>query len=222
MDRAAYLTPHTAGDYEKMTQDGSRLFLSKDGKVGYVISKQGDLQNLFNNHGPRGAGAAAVASAIGNGARTLDCFGPFLPRLYHQMGFRAFQTLRFADEYAPEGWDYQEFGRPDVVFMELPDGAPTKFAKIMEGVGHQGEYVHPTDVVGYETRFDYTKARQPMSKESTSNSGIPDPKPREEQAREWNGGVEMARALGMIDDEDAEWFSRPVEDFADAEHPPAD
>jgi hypothetical protein len=111
--RKEFLTEHS---HEEL--GGSRVFQSDDGHAGFVLSPQGDLQNVFRNPGGTpGAGRAAVEQAISAGAKTLDAYDGFLPDLYQQAGFREVGRMKFVDEFAPEGWDYEKYGRPDVVFM---------------------------------------------------------------------------------------------------------
>ena len=43
--------------------------MNKEKTVGVAVDKNGDLQNLFNNGGPKGAAADMVAAAIGHGAK---------------------------------------------------------------------------------------------------------------------------------------------------------
>lgn len=113
------LTPHSEREMA-----ASRVFVSEDGMSGYAISPEGDLQNVFNNGGVPGAGKAAVLDAIKNGARTLDAYDGFLPAYYAKMGFVETARMKFVDEFAPEGWNYTENGRPDVVFMSYQGGNP--------------------------------------------------------------------------------------------------
>lgn len=52
----------------------------------------------------------------------LDCFDTVLPTLYADAGFVPVARFAWNDDYAPDGWDYQQFGRfnggqPDVMFM---------------------------------------------------------------------------------------------------------
>jgi GNAT superfamily N-acetyltransferase len=110
--RPSFLTSSSAEDLAS-----HRLFLSPDKTVGYAIDPKGDLQNVFNNGGPKGSGRAAVDHAIANGATTLDAFDGYLPNLYAQHGFEAYGRMPFNREYAPPGWDYAAHGEPDVVFM---------------------------------------------------------------------------------------------------------
>jgi hypothetical protein len=116
-DRSAFLSPKTSEELK-----GDRLYLSGDGKSGYALDHSGDLQNLFNNGGPRGAGRIALIDAIKQGATTLDAFDPYLPELYAKYGFVPTGRMKFADEYAPAGWNYEAHGRPDVVFMAYRGG----------------------------------------------------------------------------------------------------
>lgn len=115
--RGQFLSSHSADELQD-----HKLYLAYDGKVGYALDTSGDLQNLFNNGGPKGAGTEALISAIKNGATTLDAFDNFLPGLYSRVGFKAVARLPFNREYAPEGWNYGRDGTPDVVFMAYRGG----------------------------------------------------------------------------------------------------
>jgi len=100
-----------------------RIFLSEDKKSGFVIKNGDDLVSVFSTRG-HGAGDAIVECAIAAGARRLDCFSTVLPRFYASHGFRPVARLTFDPNYAPEGWDYNYFGKynegkPDIIFMVL-------------------------------------------------------------------------------------------------------
>lgn len=86
------------GEYTESGLAGARCFLSDDGATGFVIDGA-DLQGLYNV-GPAGRGSLAVQHAIRNGARTLDCFEPFLPAYY---GAHGFVTDRYEDNWTPGG-----------------------------------------------------------------------------------------------------------------------
>jgi hypothetical protein len=97
-----------------------KLFVSADGHSGYAIAPDGDLQMVFSNvEAPRGQGAEAVRHAIANGATKLDAFAGWLPNYYKQFGFEETSRIKWDDQYAPVGWNYAQYGRPDVVFMAL-------------------------------------------------------------------------------------------------------
>jgi hypothetical protein len=116
-DMGAFLTRHAPDEldgYEIITRDGA----------GVLVSPDGDIQNLFNNGDTKGIGRELTREATRAGGRTLDCFDGFLPGFYESLGFRETGRMRFDREYAPEGWNFDRFGTPDVVFMayapELP------------------------------------------------------------------------------------------------------
>jgi DNA (cytosine-5)-methyltransferase 1 len=88
------LTPYTVEDLAER-----RCFLSPDLLTGFVIDKAGDFGNLFNV-GPKGRGVGAVAAAVRHGARTLDCFDPWLPVWYERQGWK---VERREDNWTPGG-----------------------------------------------------------------------------------------------------------------------
>jgi hypothetical protein len=112
-NRPQYLSDNPVEDLAK-----SRLFLSDDGRVGYALSPDGYLGNIFNNGGPRGAGKEALIQALTDGAKTGDCFDGFLTQLYTDAGFKEVKRVPWDDQYAPKGWNYLTDGRPDVVYLE--------------------------------------------------------------------------------------------------------
>jgi hypothetical protein len=81
------------------------------------VDPHGDVQNVFNNGGPKGAGGKALVAAIENGGRTLDCYAGFLPRFYRQFGFVETGRMKFNPDFASKDWNFARDGHPDVVFM---------------------------------------------------------------------------------------------------------
>jgi hypothetical protein len=159
--RAWNLSPHSAEEFA-----ASKAFLSPDGKTGYMLSPEGDIQNLFNNGGPPKAGQAAFLHAIENGGKTLDAYagdGNFLPKLYAKFGFKPTEAMKFADEYAPAGWDYTADGRPDIIFMRYEGGDP---ATLHERIGTFAPYEHPGK---YTTDWDAAKQ---LTRESPHDTGV--------------------------------------------------
>jgi hypothetical protein len=114
--RAGFLSPYTPEELAN-----ARLYKASDMDVGYAITPEGDLINVFNNSGIEGAGAEAVIDALKNGARTLDCLGEDLVKYYQHFGFRIRETMAWDDAYAPKNWNYEKDGRPDVYFLEYPE-----------------------------------------------------------------------------------------------------
>lgn len=101
-----------------------RVTLKHNGTVGFALTPDGDMQNLFNNGGPKGAARELVFDGLRSGGKTLDAFAGYLTRLYRQYGFVETGRLKFNDEFAPAGWNVDNDGRPDVVFMAYRGGEP--------------------------------------------------------------------------------------------------
>lgn len=117
---AAFMSPLSEDDLK-----GRRVFMSKDRKTGYTIDENGDFGNLFNlPGGEAGRGSRAIIEGVQRGAKTLDCYDGHLTKLYVQHGFVPVARIKFNREYAPEGWDYDRFDNPDVVFMRYSGGDP--------------------------------------------------------------------------------------------------
>lgn len=110
---SVFLTPYTAEEYE---EKGAVCYLSADKQSGYALTREYDLISVFSLPGAN-QGKAAIKSAVANGAQTLDCIGDFLATLYSKFGFVEYDRLAWDDQYAPENWDYELRGRPDIVFM---------------------------------------------------------------------------------------------------------
>jgi hypothetical protein len=101
--------------------------MNKDKTVGVAIDKHGDLQNLFNNGGPKGAAANIVATAIAHGARTLDCYDGYLPDYYRNFGFRepaassSIQSLHMIGRAAPTLFSWRGMVTLIVPVMRSPE-----------------------------------------------------------------------------------------------------
>jgi hypothetical protein len=112
-----FLTPYTADQLKDV-----QLFLSEDGKVGYALTKDKDLINVFNNSDVKGAAQEAVVQAIVNGTETLDCYDIYLVGYYSRFGFKEYKRIAWDDKYKPVDWDYTRYGKPDTVYMRYEGG----------------------------------------------------------------------------------------------------
>ncbi len=122
-----FLTKYTDMEYAEL---GAVAYLSEDKRSGYAITKNYDLISVFSLPGAR-QGNAAMEDAIRNGARTLDCFDGFLPDFYRQYGFIEYKRVTWNDRYAPQEWNNEEFGSPDIVYMKRIRGKkPTRIFNI--------------------------------------------------------------------------------------------
>lgn len=115
------LPPHLRGmvtsyDPQQYRETDAQPFLAPDGLSGFAIKPDGELISVFSL--VSGRGDELVAAAVERGATKLDCFEPYLPRLYARHGFREVERYQWDDQYAPANWDYEKNGRPDVVVME--------------------------------------------------------------------------------------------------------
>lgn len=179
--RAAFLSP-----LSKEALAGKQAFINEEGTVGYLLDAEGDIANLFNNSGVKGAGRKAFVEGIQKGARTLDAFDPFLPEIYSQYGFEVTGRMKFNDDYAPEGWNYERDGRPDVVFMAYKGGDRGSIARRAEA-GEFTPYSSQTSSESsrYFTDYDEAKAvSRAAARDGESDLG---------GARDVEGGSEEVR-----------------------------
>lgn len=84
----------------------ARYYLTEDGQSGFGVTTDGELIGVFSLE--RGRGDQLVAAAILMGARRLDCFDGYLPKLYARHGFSEYDRK---PNWTPGG--------PDVVWMTL-------------------------------------------------------------------------------------------------------
>lgn len=87
--------------------------------AGVYIKNDGELAGLFNGSGVSGIGEKLVRTCIERGADHLNCFDGRLTSYYESLGFEEVNRIEWDEDYAPSGWDYGKFGKPDVVEMRL-------------------------------------------------------------------------------------------------------
>jgi hypothetical protein len=119
----ANITPYTSEDYSKF-----KTFLSADKQSGYAVKPGSlteagtdELVSVFSK--PKGRGAEMLQHAVDvGGAKQLDAFdiGGKLPKLYGSE-FKETSRMKFDPQYAPNDWDYQRVGTPDVIGMQLDE-----------------------------------------------------------------------------------------------------
>jgi len=101
-DKHAFLSDY---DASYLMKSGFQVFISKSGKTGFAIAKDGDLCNLFSTEH---RGGAAIKFAKKHGAKKLDCFDGKLVEIYKSHGFTEYKREK--------NWT---LGDPDVVYMHL-------------------------------------------------------------------------------------------------------
>jgi hypothetical protein len=119
----ANVTPYSADDYANF-----KTFLSADKQSGYAVKParmteagSDELISVFSKQKGRGNDILQHAVDVGK-AKQLDAFdiNNKLPSLYGQE-FKETSRFKFDPQYAPENWDYEKLGTPDVIGMKLDD-----------------------------------------------------------------------------------------------------
>jgi len=112
-EKGAFLSPHSAEELADHT-----VLQTPDGDTGVSVSSEGDIQNLYSmDDAPSGAGREMLQQAIEDGGRTLDCYDGMLSGFYASEGFREVGRMEHNPDLAPEAFDDDTYGEPDVVFM---------------------------------------------------------------------------------------------------------
>lgn len=101
---------------EEAAKEGT-VITDEDG--GVVVSKEGDIKGLFKRVSSKAKGVAQklLQKAIDAGGMKLDNFDTYLTPIYKKAGFRVVSRIPFNEEYAPDGWNKEKHGTPDVVAM---------------------------------------------------------------------------------------------------------
>lgn len=115
----ACVDEHSLEDLSKMKllrSDNGFVAVEKNGNINSVLR---DVRKPKTNNFLRDL----ILNAISNGGYKLDCFAIMsdkrggLAELYCRYGFIPVVKDHFNREFAPENWDYERDGEPDVVFM---------------------------------------------------------------------------------------------------------
>ena len=90
------------------TEDGSAM-----------VKANGDIVGVFKKIGSKAKGVAQdlLNRAVAAGGTKLDNFDGYLTKQYEKAGFRVVSRTPFNEKYAPEGWNKDKHGTPDVVAM---------------------------------------------------------------------------------------------------------
>jgi hypothetical protein len=101
---------------------GMNLYTMDEGRAGFAI-ENGMLVSVFKDPSSnvKGAMGTLIPAAIKAGANQLEAFDGFLTEQYAKYGFVEVDRIKWDDAYAPDGWDTQTQGRPDVVVMKLKE-----------------------------------------------------------------------------------------------------
>lgn len=152
--RQQFLSPNSAEDLAN-----HKLLTSADGTVGISVDPKGDIQNVFNNGGPKGGAAKAMVAAIANGGRTLDCYDGYLTRLYSRFGFAEDSRMKFNPDYAPAGWDHAKYDSPDIVFMSWRGYVDGQKGALEAAAKDRSTWKPPARSTIYDDDWDAAKER---------------------------------------------------------------
>ena len=149
---------------EELQEKGAIMILSKNGlagaAVGTVGKDKGNIFAVFKNKRSRAkyASAGLTIQAIGQGGNKLDCYDGGLRKMYSRTGFIPVARVAFNEEFAPEGWNYERDGKPDVVFwMHNGDDTNTVASKFGLDEEDGGYHIYtPEDIQALPVFDDVT------------------------------------------------------------------
>ena len=112
-DHGLFVAQHTVDEYRNMRH----LFVTLDGTAGIAITQDNDIVSVFNGGEKRGVLKTLLPLAIEHGGRKLDNYdSPGLSAMYELYGFNPISKVRFNSKFAPDDWNYERDGTPDIVF----------------------------------------------------------------------------------------------------------
>lgn len=120
--RANYLTPYTAEEFKKTK---TQTFQVRGYEIGFALKPMPDgnvdIISVHNNNSEqvKHIGNELIQSAIKHGGNQLDHFDGYLTDFYKKNGFKEYDRYTWDDQYAPKDWDYDKYGRPDVIMRRL-------------------------------------------------------------------------------------------------------
>ena len=110
----AFVDTYPVDQYEDLQKIGLA-----NGGAGIAVKKNGDIVSVFKNPKlkVKDAMSTLMPEAISRGGDHLDCFNGYLPGAYSLYGMKPVARLAFNRDYAPDGWNYERDGEPEVIFM---------------------------------------------------------------------------------------------------------
>lgn len=83
-----------------------------------IITEDGNMEGLFKyDSNAKGSAESVHRARVKLGAIKGDNFDGYITKLSKKVGFRVVSRLAFNEELAPDGWNKEKHGTPDVVFM---------------------------------------------------------------------------------------------------------
>lgn len=118
--RKSFLSKYTA---EELKNHNVQTYQLNGYHIGYALKPDEDGVDIISVHNNepniKGVGDALIESAKANGGTKLDHYDGFLSDLYSKHGFEEYDRYKWDDQYADPNWDYERYGRPDVILRKL-------------------------------------------------------------------------------------------------------
>lgn len=118
--RKPFLSKYTA---EELKNHNVQTYQLNGYHIGYALKPDEDGVDIISVHNNepniKGVGDALIESAKANGGTKLDHYDGFLSALYSKHGFEEYDRYKWDDQYADPNWDYERYGRPDVILRKL-------------------------------------------------------------------------------------------------------
>ena len=122
--RPEFLSEYTP---EKLSSDKYELYKLKGYDIGFALHPNEnyylrDIISVHNNSKRvKNVGDYLIEAAKRKGGSTLDHYDGYLSNFYGNHGFKEYNRLKWNKEFAPTTWDYETYGKPDVVLRAIPD-----------------------------------------------------------------------------------------------------
>ena len=124
--RKPFLSKYTA---EELKNHNVQTYQLNGYHIGYALKPDEDGVDIISVHNNepniKGVGDALIESAKANGGTKLDHYDGFLSDLYSKHGFEEYDRYKWDDQYADPNWDYERYGRPDVILRKLKKSSST-------------------------------------------------------------------------------------------------
>ena len=183
----AAVTDYKASKYGR---GGATIISSEDGRAGVAVTPEGDLISVHKHPDSTVESMKPIIAEAATRATTLDAYdiGGVLPDLYAPYGFRVVGRVKFNREYAPDGWDYERLGEPDVVVMVKDIDGRTDAIEVPPK--DAGGYESVRDTVPYFDDYDELVARQKEMRNAVNR--------RSRSQWQWNGHTIASDQSGNV------------------------
>jgi hypothetical protein len=133
------ITGNDGTTYEKGT--------TADGSVYFTVSEPGGIAHnagIASTLGYLSRHSDLTVSGPGESTQystQLDHFDGKLSDIYSRNGFEEYDRWKFNDEMAPGDWDYEKYGRPDIVLRRIRKGEIDEWAIKMKNFQRRLDFI---------------------------------------------------------------------------------